>query len=84
MSQDILYHSKRSIVRKKKKKKNPPEKTANSAFRCVMSKHSSDFQLLSALLIATHFFFLGWFHSQLAALLNDSPTDLALSTSWGL
>ena len=49
-----------------------------------MSKHSSDVQFLSTLLTATHFFFLGCFHSQVTALLNRFTTALVLPTSWGL
>jgi hypothetical protein len=42
------------------------------------------FPIPFSLLTATHFFFLGWFHSQLTALLKRFSTALVLLTSWGL
>jgi hypothetical protein len=49
-----------------------------------MSKDSSDLQLLSSLLTATNFPFLGWFYSLLAAFLSRYPMALTSRTSWGL
>ena len=55
---------------------------ANSKLYISMSKCSSDLQLFSALLTATNFFLLGWFHSLLAAFFRRY--SLAFQTSWGL
>lgn len=63
---------------------NSAGQTPNSVTSCLMSKHSSDLQPLSALLTTTHVFLLSWFHSQLAAFLGRSPTTLAFPTSWVL
>jgi hypothetical protein len=49
-----------------------------------MSKCSSELQLLSALLTATHFSLLGWFHLQVAAFLDRNPRTMEPPTSWDL
>lgn len=49
-----------------------------------MSKISSDLQLLSPLLTATHFSLSGWYHSLLAAFFSKYPMSLASPTGWGL
>ena len=62
----------------------PAGQTPNSASPCLMSKCSSDLQLHSALLTATHFFLLDFFHSLLAVFLGRYPTTLASTIVWGL
>ena len=62
----------------------PAGQTLNSAPPCLMSKCSSDFQLLSALLTAPHFFLLGCFHSLLADILSPYPRALVSLTLRGL
>lgn len=59
--------------------------TSNSISPCMVSKQFSDLQLISALLTATHFSYLGWFGliSQ-QHFLAGIPTDLASPTSCDL
>lgn len=89
MARDIYYHFKR-------KAKNHNEeildhcKTVSqlgkfqTLISVFMSKISSDLQLLSPLLTATHFSLLGWLHSLLAFLFSKYPMSLASPTGWGL
>ena len=74
------------IVRRSWVKARPKTGCANSklCISILMWKHSSYFQLLSALLTTTYFSLLGWFHSLLAALLSRYPMALASPASWGL
>ena len=60
--------------------KNKPS-WANSASPCLMSKLSSNLQLLSSLLSATQLFFFGCFYFLLAAFLGQFPMALASLTS---
>lgn len=50
----------------------------------LITRFSSELQLLSVLFTATHFSLLDWFHSLLAVFLSIYPTCLASTTSWGL
>ena len=86
ISQDIYYHSKRTQIGNPgpKQDQKPTGQTPNSVSLCLMSKYSSDAQLLSALLTATHFFLLNWFHSLLADFLSRLCTALASVTSLSL
>ena len=64
-----------------KQDQNPAEQTPNTSFPFLKSKGSSDFQLSSALLTATHFFLLGLLHSLIAAFLGRYPMTLVSQTS---
>ena len=92
MSQNTHYHfkmeqrdnSEKLLNQRKTKSKNKTVgQTTNSVSPCLMSKHSSDLQLLSVLLTETHFDLLSWFCFLLATLLGRYPTTLTSPTSWG-
>lgn len=87
MAQDTYCHSKRE-EREHSEENAGPNKNGNQLSKlcissCLMSRPSSDLQLLSSLLTAAHFS-LVLVHPQLAALLGKYPMTLASLTSRGL
>ena len=82
----IYYHlkiSQRGNTGPKQDQK-PVGQTPNSASPCMISKYSPGLKLLFALMDATHFFLLGWFHSLLTAFLGRYSVALAFLIFCGL